>query len=156
MTTRATNKETKAEADYPAAWIWDDDGDELEGTFERAGKGYTANGEKPFVTLRVGEDLRTLWLLHDVLRNTFAREVHRRPDHEIKVGETVHAWRRERRESANGRSYVDYRVEFPDGPTPSQMDVFGLPDEVSEEEASSAVKADVPEQAEEADDGVPF
>ena len=44
-------------------------------------------------------------------------------------GETVRIWQLEPRESKSnaGRSYTDYRVEFPDGPESTQADIFGAP-----------------------------
>ena len=59
---------------------------------------------------------RTVWLHHDVLLKQFAREVHRRPDKTIHAGEQVRIWQLDERESNAGRTYVDYRVQFPDGP----------------------------------------
>jgi hypothetical protein len=163
MTTRTTTKktETRNESEYPRAWIWDEDGDELEGVYVGAGSGYTANGQRPFVTLDIGGELRTLWLLHDVLRNSFAREVHRRSDRDLHEGERVHVWRRERRESANGRSYVDYKLEFPDRPKPSLVELFGSPDDAPAEDAGAAAKEETTDKPTDAkkkgtDDAIPF
>ena len=66
-------------SEYPAWWDWDDDkdGDTIEGRFVRAGRGFTANGDRPFVVLDVEGTERTVWLHHGVLQNIFAREVHR-------------------------------------------------------------------------------
>ena len=109
----------------PEWWDFDTDGAHLEGTFVTLGRGFTAMGERPFCVLEVEGTARTLWLHNEVLRNSFVREVHRRPDHAIHVGETVRVWRLDERESGSGRKYIDYRVEFPDAPELSQVDLLG-------------------------------
>jgi hypothetical protein len=126
--------------DYPRWWDFDEDG-AADGSFLRMGRGYTANGEKPFVVLRIDDTERTVWLLHDVLRNQFAREVHRRPDKTIHVGEQVRVWKLEPRESKSnvGRSYTDYRVEFPDGPESTQADLIGPPPETEQQTEAESV-----------------
>ena len=97
---------------------------------------------------------RTVWLHHDVLRNQFAREVHRRPDKMIHRGETVRIWQLEPRESQSnaGRSYTNYRVEFPEGPESTQADIFGAPPEASTAAGGrgAAVGGGLP------DDDIPF
>ena len=137
--------------EYPRWWDWDEDGLLVEGTFVRAGTGYTQMGQRPFVVLNVEGVDRTVWLHHEVLRNQFAREVHRRPDRTIHVGETVRIWQLEPRESMSnaGRSYTDYRVEFPDGPEATQADIFGMPPEAAVVEHPSGDGAPV-------DDDIPY
>ena len=71
----------------PTWWDWDEDGKSIEGAFVRAGTGFTQMGPRPFVVLELDGVERTVWLHHEVLRNQFAREVHRRPDKTIHVGE---------------------------------------------------------------------
>jgi hypothetical protein len=131
--TRAKTESVPEVPEYPAWWDWDSDGKSIEGAFVRAGTGYTQMGPRPFVVLDHEGDERTVWLHHDVLRNLFAREVHRRPDKMIHRDETVRIWQLEARESQSnaGRSYTDYRVEFPEGPESTQVDIFGPPPEGS-------------------------
>jgi hypothetical protein len=115
---------------YPQWWNFDEDGDgaRIEGTFVRAGRGFTQQGEKTFVVLLVGDVERTVWLHHDVLANAFARELHRRPDKRFNVGEQIVIAQLGMRDSkAGGKMYMNYQVEFPDGPEVSQVDVFGPP-----------------------------
>jgi hypothetical protein len=114
---------------YPPYWDWDEDGDEVDGGFVRLGKGFTTQGERPFVVLDVDGTERTIWLNHEVLRNAFVRELHRRPDKEFKVGERIVIRQLGTKESASGREYMNYRVEFPDGPQSSQADILGPPPE---------------------------
>lgn len=122
-------------SDYPRYWDFDEDGIEVEGPFVRMGRGYTANGEKPFVVLEIDDTERTIWLLHDVLRNQFAREVYRRPDKTIHAGENVRIRQLEERESKSnvGRSYKNYRTDFLDGPVLAQTDIIGPPPEPTSE-----------------------
>ncbi len=129
----ASQSKSPEASEYPRFWDWDEDGKSVEGMFLRANVGYTANGPRPFVVLDVDGDERTIWLLHDVLRNQFAREVHRRPNKAIDVGETIRIHQLEPRESQTnaGRAYTNYRTEFPQGPATTQVDVFGLPPEAS-------------------------
>ena len=130
MALRSKSQPSEA-PEFPSWWDWDPDGKSIEGAFVRAGTGYTAMGPRPFVVLELDGGERTVWLHHDVLRNQFAREVHRRPDKMIHRGETVRIWQLEPRESQSnaGRSYTDYRVEFPEGPELTQTDIFGAPPE---------------------------
>jgi hypothetical protein len=139
--------------EYPSWWDWDKDGKSTEGAFVRAGTGYTQMGPRPFVVLDVDSVERTVWLHHEVLRNWFSREVHRRPDRTIHAGETIRIWQLEPRESQSnaGRAYTDYRVEFPDGPELSQADIFGAPPEDPRQELEhTAVGGGVP------DNDIPF
>ena len=153
MTTPKTTPPPEA-PEFPSWWDWDEDGKSIEGTFVRAGTGYTQMGPRPFVVLDVGGTERTVWMHHEVLRSVFAREVHRRPDKMIHRGEVVRIWQLEPRESQSnqGRSYTDYRAEFPEGPESTQADIFGAPPEASPEPQpeTGAVGGGVP------DDGVPF
>ena len=115
---------------YPQWWNFDEEGDgaRIEGTFVRAGRGFTSQGERTFVVLLVGDVERTVWLHHDVLANAFARELHRRPDKRFNVGESIEIERLGMQDSkAGGKQYMNYRVAFPDGPEVSQVDVFGPP-----------------------------
>jgi hypothetical protein len=135
-------------SDYPSWWDWEEDGKLVEGAFVRAGTGYTVNGTRPFVVLDVEGTERTIWLHHEVLRNQFAREVQRRPDRTIPAGEWVRIRQLEPRESQTnaGRSYTNYRTDFPEGPEATQADIFGTPPE-----ASAPEQPEVP-----VDDDVPF
>jgi hypothetical protein len=146
------NETEEAPPEYPRWWDWQEDGSPVRGTFVRAGTGYTAQGERPFVVLDVEGEERTVWLLNEVLRNQFAREVYRRPSRQIEVGERIEVWRLGERASASSdRRYVNFRVEFPDGPQATQADVFGLPPE------AAVVPDDEPESGyETGEEGIPF
>ena len=76
----------------------------------RAGTGYTAMGPRPFVVLELDGTERTVWLHHDVLRNQFAREVHRRPDKMIHRGELVRIWQLEPARVAVQRGTLVHRL----------------------------------------------
>jgi len=142
--------------DFPDWYDFDENGDELAGAFLRAGRGHTANGPRTFVVLDLGDGIHTtLWLHHTVLQSAFAREVQRRPDKQIKLGERIEVQRLGEREGGNGRAYTNYRVTFPDGPQDSQEAIFGLPPELAgqavEEPAEPAAA-----QSGDADGDIPF
>jgi hypothetical protein len=140
------------ETGFPAWWDFDEDGDELVGTFARAGRGHTVNGQRTFVVLDVGGTERTLWLHHTVLASAFAREVQRRTNKRIEDGERIEVRRLGEREGGNGRAYTNYRVSFPDGPRDTQESIFGLPPELA-----GSVPEATGEPATEAPDGdIPF
>jgi hypothetical protein len=123
----AVNHQTDDQG-YPPFWDWDADGDDVDGTFIRAGKGHTRQGPRTFVTLNVGGEERTVWLLNQVLANIFSREAYNRPSKRIEPGERIKIKRLGKRESdISGRTYVDYRADFPDAPQLSQIELFGVP-----------------------------
>ena len=156
MAPRTKSVTTTPEAetsDYPAWWDWDDDGDVVAGTFVGMGKGFTAHGERVYVTLAIGGVERTVWLHWSALLSQFSREVHRRPDKTIHAGERVIIRRLGERTSGNGRDYINFDSEFPDGPETSQADLLSMPGEPTRE----AVAADEPTAESENPDGdIPF
>jgi hypothetical protein len=125
MTETSSAVQANEAPQYPPWWDWDADGDSVDGSFERIGRGFTATGERPFVVLTVDGVARTVWLHWEALRSQFAREVQRRPDKTIHAGERVKLWRLGSRTSGAGREYFDFRSEFPDGPAQSQADILG-------------------------------
>ena len=148
--------ETRAAAEapeYPAWWDFGRGRQGVEGAFVRAAQGYTQNGPRPFVVLDVDGIERTVWLHHEVLRNKFAREVHRRPDKTIHVGETIRIWQLEPRESqsnAGARTGLPGRV--PRGSRADPDRHLGPPPEASQPqpEAEGARGGGMP------DDDIPF
>jgi hypothetical protein len=119
------------ESTYPAWWDWseDADGDTVEGAFLRAGRGFTAQGERAFVVLDVDGTERTVWLHHDALSSAFSREVWSRPDKQLVEGEKIRVRQLGQRESKTGRTYMNYKTEFLDGPQSTHADIFGKPPE---------------------------
>jgi len=111
---------------YPRAWDWTVEGDEVEGTFVAIEEAPTSNGMKPLVVLDVAGEQRTFWLFHEALRWKFAQELERRPADDLRVGEPVTIQRLGEKESANGRTYVDYRVSFPESPRRSPREILGV------------------------------
>lgn len=155
MTTTENVKSDAAE--YPAWWDWSEDGPELKGYFLDAGKGFTANGERAFVVLDVDGTRRTLWLHHKVLAAIFAREIQRRPNKQITVGERIEIWCLGEREGDNGRTYTNYRASFPDGPQDSQADIFGLPPELANQfESAPSTEPGTSGGGGVVDDDIPF
>lgn len=152
---RASTKPPEPATDdsYPDWWDFDEDGDEIAGTFQRAGRGFTVNGERTFVVLDVDGVERTLWLHHTVLQSIFAREIQRRPDKQIAVGEQIVIRRRGERTGNNGRDYTNYKGDFPDGPVQSQVDIFGPPPELAGSQAEPASATSSPENS---DGDIPF
>jgi len=122
-------KETLQDADasYPRAWRWDEDGDTVEGNFVELGEAPTAGyGYKPILTLDVGGERLCVWVFHHSLAEKLRDELTRRRASEFTVDERIIIRRGERKTpETTGRSYVPYRVQFPDAPKRSAADVLG-------------------------------
>ena len=149
------------ESSYPKWWDWDSDGDTCSGRFVEAGQGQTEMGKRIFICLDIDRIKRTVWLHNTALEAKFKREVERRPDHELHEGERI--WIRrlgERTSRRSERSYIDFQVEFPDGPQVSQADLFGVTMETTATAKPEPVEPEPvePERSEpgEGDDGIPF
>jgi hypothetical protein len=130
---------TSAETDFPVTWRWEEDGDEIDGTFVEIDEGPTAFGVKPIVVLEVAGEKRTLWLLETALRNKFMDEVARRPSGDLTVGERIVVRRGGMRESASGKSYRSFHTDFPDRPKRRAAQILGStsspePEAVGEDE----------------------
>jgi len=112
---------TTEKTQYPRAWIFDQDGDEVEGTYVALGEGPTRGyGPRPFVTLSVDGEERTVWLLWEALLNQVLGELERRPGNELEPGERVIIKSLGKRTSeSSGRAYEDFRAYFPDAPKPT-------------------------------------
>jgi len=94
----------QAERDYPESWIPSQHGPTIVGEFVRLESGHTAFGDSKIVILKGRDDVeRSIWLLHSVLRNEFARQ---RP----KAGELVAVRHLGRKQGAGGNDYEAYRV----------------------------------------------
>ena len=111
---------------YPAAWIFETDGDEVEGTYLGLGEGPTRGyGYRPFLTIEVAGTPRTVWLLWEALLNQVLGELERRPGNEFAPGETIIVKSLGKRTSeSSGRKYEDFRAYFPDAPKPSGSDLL--------------------------------
>jgi hypothetical protein len=124
------------ETDYPANWIFDEDGDEVAGTFVAFDEGQTRDyGLKPILILDgVGDppERRTVWLF-GILPGQFAKELERRGTGDLVVGERIVITRLgEKQSESTGRMYTDYRVLFPDRPAKSASDILGVRDKPAE------------------------
>ena len=67
----------RMEEESPPAWLWEQDGLEVFGTVvSLTAQAPTSYGSAPVVVLRVppSDELRSVWLLHTVLRNEFLRQ----------------------------------------------------------------------------------
>jgi hypothetical protein len=136
-----------SEATYPPNWIFDDDGDEVEGKYVAFDEGQTRDyGLKPILLLDdVGglADRRTVWLF-GILPGQFAKELERRGTSDLVPGERIVITRLgEKKSESTGRMYTDYRVSFPDRPRKSAGDILGARDKPAE-------------KPDEDDDSVPF
>jgi len=111
---------------YPAAWIFDTDGEQVEGRYVALGEGPTRGyGNRPFVTLKVDGTERTVWLLWEALVNQVLGELERRPDNEFVPGETIIIRSLGKKTSeSSGRQYEDFRAFFPEAPKPSGADLL--------------------------------
>jgi hypothetical protein len=147
MASPATTEAYLDPADYPAAWVWDEDGEQLAGTFVGFTEGYTRNfGKKVIAVLEVEGVKRSVWLTTTVLYGKFRDELRSRPGHKLQPGERVNISRNGKAESEEAMgAYWKFSVGFPDRPEPSTEDLFDLGDEPAATE---------PKEAD--DDGVPF
>jgi hypothetical protein len=117
---------TTTNTQYPKAWIFDQDGDEVEGSYVALGEGPTRGyGYRPFITLSVDGTERTVWLLWEALANQIMGELERRPGNEFVPGETIVVKSLGKKTSeSSGRKYEDFRAYFPDAPKPSGADLL--------------------------------
>jgi hypothetical protein len=122
-------KHNEAGPEYPAAWRWEEDGHAMEGTFVDLGEAPTAGyGYKPTLTLDVGGERRCVWVFHTSLAEKLRDELSRRKARDFTVGERIIISRGERKMSeTTGRTYIPYRVTFPDGPTRRQPTCSAAP-----------------------------
>lgn len=137
------------ETNYPPNWIFDDDGDEVAGTFVAFDEGQTRDyGLKPILILDGAgalEERRTVWLF-GILPGQFAKELERRGASDLTVGESIVITRLgEKVSESTGRTYTDYRVLFPDRPRKSAGDILGAKEKPVEGQ-----------QTDDDDGGVPF
>jgi hypothetical protein len=135
MKTNTERYESRFESDFPKSWNWDEDGDTVEGTFVELGEAPTAGyGHKPILTLDVDGEHRTVWVFHTSLANKLSEELRRRKERDFVPGERILIRRGERKTSeATGRTYVPYRVQFPEGPKRTAADVLDSVSELTEE-----------------------
>jgi hypothetical protein len=117
----------KDESDFPRNWRWDDDGDELEGTFLEFDEGPTAYGDKPILVLEVDGEPRSVWLLETAIQSRFADEVAKRPARDLTVGERIQIRRGDIVTSGTGRDYRAFKVRFPDRPKRKASEILGKP-----------------------------
>jgi hypothetical protein len=117
----------EAAPSFPRAWMWDDDGNLAVGTFVKVDRAPTRGfGPRTVVVLDIDGEERSLWLLNEALFNQFRTEVQSRPDRKLTPGERVVAQRLGKRTSeSTGRTYVDFRVAFPDRPPPTIEALWG-------------------------------
>lgn len=131
---------------YPRAWIFDEDGAEVEGTYLGLGEGPTRGyGDRPFLTLDVDGEPRTVWLLWEALLNQVFDELERRPGNEFVEGETIIVKSLGKRTSGSGREYESFKAHSPDAPKPSGAGLlkrYRPGTEPAEEEEKTAEPAD--------------
>lgn len=131
----------RASRDFPQPWVAENPDDEIAGELLRYERGNTRSyGEKWIAVLRTPEgEERSVWLLHTVLNNQFARL-------KPKVGELVLIRYQGKREGAGGSTYDDYRVEIDRGedmaPDWSELGADGDGDVTADVRA--AASADIP------------
>jgi len=93
---------------FPEAVYFDNEGDQVVGTFVRLDHGQNSLGESvPIAVLDVNGERRTVWLFHMSLKSKFKRLA---PHPAALVGRTVGVRYLGRRTSGTGRDYADYRV----------------------------------------------
>jgi hypothetical protein len=124
--------EQTGEAVYPAAWIFDEDGATVAGTFVKFDQGRTKEyGKKVICVLEVGGVERSVWLSQMALFSKFKDELESRPSKTLQPGERVVVQRgaEKVKGKTSDRSYWPFVVAFPDAPERSTSDLFGGFDE---------------------------
>jgi hypothetical protein len=117
--------------EFPAACIWDQDGEKVSGTFVGFTRGQTRDfGPKVIVVLEVEGERRSIWLNTTVLHGRFRDELQQRPDHRLNEGEKITVHRLEKVESSSALgAYWKFQVLFHDNPGPTVEELFDLADE---------------------------
>jgi hypothetical protein len=93
---------------FPDAVRFENEGDQVVGTFVRLDHGQNSLGESvPIAVLDVDGERRAVWLFHLSLKSKFKRLA---PNPAALVGKTVGIRYTGRRTSQSGRDYADYRV----------------------------------------------
>lgn len=116
------------QGEYPKSWRWQDDGNLVSGRFLRFEQGMTKDfGAKVILVLDIEGEERSVWLTTSVLHNRFRDELERRGSGNLEVGERIVIERgADKVESENGRSYWPHKILFPDRPSKSPAELFGL------------------------------
>jgi len=95
------NVAEQTELEYPQSWIFDDDGDLIEGRFLRFEEGRTKEyGPKVILILDVGGAERGLWLTQTVLFNRMRDELESRANKRLEPGERIVVKRLEKKYAA--------------------------------------------------------
>jgi len=144
---------------YPTAWLWDEDGSTVAGTFVKFDEGRTKEyGKKVICVLLVNGVERSIWLSQLALFSKFRDELETRPGNRLEVGERVVVQRgAEKVEGANKRKYWPFTVAFPDAPERSTSDLFGgFNDHVkyAEQEGNIDEQGEVKQEPD--DDDIPY
>jgi len=93
---------------FPEAVRFEEEGDQVVGTFVRLDHGQNSLGESvPIAVFDVDGERRAVWLFHLSLKSKFKRLA---PNPAALVGKTVGIRYIGRRTSQTGRDYADYRV----------------------------------------------
>lgn len=141
----------RLEQERPASWVPKREGDEIVGELVRFDRGKTAYGEQVIAVLRTPEGVeRSVWLLHAVLRQEFAKL-------QPELGELVLIRYEGKREpEGDGSSYQHYRLEVEREDGPIDWSELGAEAE-SELNLSTTPGAPLEEKADRgADDEIPF
>jgi hypothetical protein len=154
MVSDPTPKASDESAEFPKAWLWDEDGETVSGTFVGFTQGQTRNfGRKVIVLLEIEGERRSIWLNNTVLLGKFRDELQDRPEQRLSQGERITITRLGKVDSAEAMGpYWKFVVLFHDRPEPSVEELFNLGGEPEP-------RAPVPDSGAEpagADDDVPF
>jgi len=142
----------QANQGFPTAWIAENEGDEVAGTFKRLEKGNTRFGTAWIVILDDGALEHAIWLVHTVLRNEF-RKIRPVP------GELVYVrYDGKKVPDGGGAAYEVYTVKVDRKAEGVRWDEVGAADEISSRVVNQPA-ADDPgaiERPAPSDDDVPF
>ena len=140
------------QADYPAAWMWEADGDIERGSFVKFDKGMTKlYGAKPIAVIAVDNEQRSVWLTTTVLFESFKRELESRENHTLEPGERISIhYGGKKQPDGGGPAYHVHKVTFHDSPGQSTEEMFGLGTPTPRLGESGSAEPD------EQPDGIPF
>lgn len=133
---------------YARAWIFDTDGNDVEGVFKGTTSGMTSDyGRQPIVLVEVDGEVRSIWAMHKALQSQMKET-------KPKVNDIIAIRRLEKTKSKGGMTYFPYRVVNLSAPVTKEADwsLFGSEPQIDRIEPDRYEEASVPED----EDPIPF
>jgi hypothetical protein len=142
---RNENIATSGDNNYPRSWSWAEDGLRAAGAFVGVDEGPTDYGRRPILVLEIDGQARGIWVTQEALRSQLGDELARRGESDFVVGEPVVVERgAEKKQSAAGRDYWPFKVEFPNAPRRTAAELLGVGADYVGEEPPAQSDEDIP------------